>query len=146
MAHEMQEMPVPTVVMLQVFDTLIIRIRLRSLEAMLNRGDYARMVRLLEDCLVHTDGYKYTDLPPECMSCIQDLFLALQCMLLCGVHSNARQVLGKVWDLLNKNEWDQCKDKWGWVLAARLGGQDKDVGSLSKMPNDILCTIKELLV
>jgi hypothetical protein len=140
-------MPIPTPVMLQVFDTLIIRIRLGSLRAQLQRGDFHKMVSLLEDCMIHIDGCKYTDVASEYMEQIYERFLAMQCLVLCGVHSAVQELLVDVWELLNKNEWAQSRDKWGWVFAARLDHhEDDDIGSLAAIPTDVLGTIKTLLV
>ncbi len=143
-----EEMPVPTPVMLEVFDTLIIRIRLGSLRAQLQRGDTGKMVRLLEDCMIHLESCKHTDIAPEYVERIYERFLTMQCMLLCGVcTSPAHELLSEVWELLNKNEWAQCGNKWGWVFASRLGHTaEDDIGSLAAIPNDVLGTIKAMVV
>ncbi len=142
-----EEMPIPTPVMLQVFDTCIIRIRLGSLRAQLQRGDFDKMSRLLEDCMIHIEGCKYTDVTPEYMERIYQHFLTMQCLILCGVHCTVHELLADVWELLNKNEWAQWPDKWGRVFAARLDHkEDDDIGSLAAIPHDVLGTIRSLLV
>lgn len=142
-----EEMPIPTPVMLEVFDTVIIRIRLGSLRAQLQRGDFRKMVRLLEDCMIHIEGCKYTDVAPGYLEGIYERFLTLQCMVLCGVYSTAHELLAEVWELLNKNEWAQWPDKWGWVFASRLDdGAEEAIGSLAAIPNDVLGTIKAMVV
>jgi hypothetical protein len=141
------EMPIPIPVMLQVFDTCIIRIRLGSLRAQLQRGDFGKMVRLLEDCMIHIEGCMYTDVTPEYMEHIYERFLTMECLVLCGVYSSACEILEDVWELLNKNEWEQRPDKWSRIFAARLDNKaEDDIGTLAAIPNDVLGTIKALLV